>query len=111
MKLFEIKNISGSNISNIDRQQLIQKLYIARDKKSIEDLYKLSDDELKTIIKMIGKHDFADLSKINKAELEKGIQVEFEHTDNRITARLIALDHLFEIENYYSRLEKMEQQK
>jgi len=113
MKLCEIKDISGKNISDIDinnKQELIKKLNIARDKQAINDLNKLSDKELKTVIKLLGKHDFADLSTIDKEELEKGIKVEFEHTGNKLIARLISLDHLFELGDYYSRLEKMEKE-
>jgi hypothetical protein len=114
MKLCEIKDISGKNISDKDisnRQELIKKLNIDKDKKAIEALYKLSDTELKTIIKLLGKHDFADISGINKKELEKGIKVEMEHSDNLLMARFVAIDHLFELPDYYSRLEKMEKEK
>lgn len=41
-------------------------------------------------------------------ELEMGIEVEMEHTGNKDIARKIALDHLSEVENYYSLLKKME---
>lgn len=43
-----------------------------------------------------------------KAQLEKGIKVEKEHTDDESKAERIALDHLFEIPNYYDKLDKME---
>ena len=39
-------------------------------------------------------------------ELEVGIQVELEHTDNRDEAKKIALDHMKENSNYYSKLYK-----
>lgn len=45
---------------------------------------------------------------INPAELEVGIQVEMEHTDDPDTARKIAIDHLREIPDYYTRLTQME---
>lgn len=41
-------------------------------------------------------------------QLEKGIQVELEHTKDRKKAREIALDHLKELPDYYTRLKKME---
>ena len=47
------------------------------------------------------------IDKINK-QLEKGIKVEKEHTNDEKKARRIALDHLFEIPDYYDRLNKME---
>ena len=43
-----------------------------------------------------------------KNQLAKGIKVEKEHTDDEKKARRIALDHLFEIPDYYDRLGKME---
>jgi hypothetical protein len=41
-------------------------------------------------------------------QLKKGIQVEMEHTTNIKVAREIALDHLLEDPNYYTKLAKME---
>lgn len=41
-------------------------------------------------------------------ELSKGIKIEREHTDDRALAREIALDHLNEYPDYYSRLKKVE---
>lgn len=44
----------------------------------------------------------------SKDELEMGIKVEQEHTNNLAMARRIALDHLAEFPDYYTRLMKME---
>ena len=41
-------------------------------------------------------------------QLAKGIEVEYEHTDDTSEAARIAMDHLVEIPDYYDRLEKME---
>ncbi len=41
-------------------------------------------------------------------ELEMGIKVEMEHTTNPLISRKIALDHLVEIPDYYTRLARME---
>lgn len=41
-------------------------------------------------------------------QLKFGIKVEQEHTDDASLAREIALDHLSELPDYYSRLDKME---
>lgn len=49
-------------------------------------------------------------SDVDPEELKKGIEVEYEHTSDRDTAKRIALDHLAEIPDYYTRLAKMEQQ-
>lgn len=45
---------------------------------------------------------------VDKKELEMGIKVEMEHTDDPEMAKRIALDHLAELKNYYSLLLKME---
>ena len=41
-------------------------------------------------------------------QLKMGIDVEMEHTTNPVISRKIALDHLKEIPDYYTRLDKME---
>ena len=41
-------------------------------------------------------------------ELKMGIKVEMEHTSNEDLSKRIALDHLAEIPDYYTRLAKME---
>jgi hypothetical protein len=43
-------------------------------------------------------------------ELEMGIKVEYEHTDNKEISKRIALDHLAECKDYYTRLAKMEKE-
>lgn len=43
-------------------------------------------------------------------ELEMGIQVEYEHTNIRWLAKIIAKAHLSEFPDYYSRLKDMEEQ-
>lgn len=43
-----------------------------------------------------------------ESQLTKGIEVEKEHTSHENIAREIALDHLHEDPNYYTKLDKME---
>jgi len=43
-------------------------------------------------------------------ELAMGVKVEMEHTTDAEIAKRIALDHLEEIEDYYTRLKKMEEE-
>ena len=52
------------------------------------------------------KHDVS-VSKIKK-ELESGTTIELEHTKDKNKAREIALDHLYEFPDYYTRLKDME---
>jgi hypothetical protein len=44
-------------------------------------------------------------------QLRKGIDVEYEHTKDAKIAKEIALDHLWEMPDYYDRLEDMERNK
>ncbi len=57
---------------------------------------------------------FADSDKkesdFDARELAMGIEVEAEHTVNKQIAKKIALDHLAEIPDYYTRLAKMERE-
>lgn len=57
----------------------------------------------------VAKHHGVDVSSL-EPELAAGIAVEKEHTDNPAEAREIALDHLAEFPDYYTRLAKMETQ-
>lgn len=43
-------------------------------------------------------------------ELKMGIEVEYEHTTNPIMSRKIAMDHLVETPDYYTRLKRMEEE-
>ena len=43
-------------------------------------------------------------------QIEKGIKVEREHTTDEAEARIIAMDHLVELPDYYTRLDKMEEE-
>lgn len=61
----------------------------------------------------ISVDDIARLHEVSKDvilnQLKKGIQVEMEHTNNKMIAREIAMDHLVESPVYYTLLEDMEQ--
>jgi len=56
----------------------------------------------------IGKHNQIPDDQFDKNELEMGIKVELEHTDNPEFAKSIAKDHLAECSRYYTYLAKME---
>lgn len=45
---------------------------------------------------------------VDPKELKRGVKVEYEHTSNEFIAKRIALDHLAECDDYYTKLEKME---
>ena len=61
----------------------------------------------KTVADIAKKHG-VEVSDI-KRQLQKGIKVEMEHTDDKALAREIAMDHLMEDPLYYDKLEKVEQ--
>lgn len=44
----------------------------------------------------------------NKEQLDKGINIELEHTNDRKIAEEIAMDHLVEDPKYYNKLELIE---
>jgi len=48
-------------------------------------------------------------SDFEHSQVERGKDVEFEHTDDADTAREIAMDHLEEHKDYYSGLKHMEE--
>jgi len=68
----------------------------------------------KTLENIAKKHDKKDNNRIDnmisslKKQLNKGIKVEMEHTNNREKAMEIAMDHLYEDPNYYTKLDKVE---
>ncbi len=55
---------------------------------------------------LIGKHNGTEKD-VDPEQLELGIRIEMEHTNDKSVAKAIALDHLNEISDYYSRLIKM----
>ena len=55
-----------------------------------------------------GKGDNADASKFSKEQIQAGIKVELEHTDDPKVALEIVLDHLTEDDQYYTKLAKVE---
>ena len=56
----------------------------------------------------VGKHNDVPDDKFDSDQLQAGIKIEMEHTNNPEIAKCIAKDHLSEISDYYTRLKKME---
>jgi hypothetical protein len=50
------------------------------------------------------------MGEVDPKQLKLGIKIEMEHTSNPMVAKRIALDHLAEIKDYYTRLVKMEEE-
>jgi hypothetical protein len=59
---------------------------------------------------MVGKHNDVPNSDFDPKELKRGIEVEMEHTNDPDIALSIAKDHLSELKNYYTLLDKMEEE-
>lgn len=51
-----------------------------------------------------------DVSQVDPEQLSMGIEIEQEHTPNLAVAKKIALDHLSEMPDYYTRMKQMEDQ-
>jgi len=73
-----------------------------------EDLYMYVAKQYSHYLNNVGKHVDEPDSKYDFKQLTMGIEVETEHTNDILIAREIAKDHLEEISDYYTRLEKME---
>ena len=58
-------------------------------------------------VEQIAKKHRMDVSDIQR-QLDMGVPIEHEHTRNKTLATDIALQHLDEIPDYYTRLKKME---
>ena len=74
------------------------------------ELANMTDKEIHYLLKDVGHHDFEADSDFNSTQLKKGIKIEKEHTKSTMVAKLIAKDHLKEIPDYYTRLDKMEKE-
>jgi len=96
-------------------QGVITKLYDLRDKLhsqrlSIEGMYSVEEADEKmykhtpTIEQLVIKYKVPKRDLL--IQLEKGMNVELEHTNERKIARKIALDHIGEDPHYYNKLEK-----
>ncbi|MBA4394421.1 MAG: hypothetical protein C0407_12790 [Desulfobacca sp.] len=57
-----------------------------------------------------GRADGKEITKYDLKQLIMGIKVEQEHTTNKLRALEISIDHLEEFPDYYTRLNKMEEE-
>lgn len=68
----------------------------------------IMDKSLKDKLKKEGKYKEGDKKTWTEEQEDMGTKVEMEHTDDPTIARQIAMDHLVEDSNYYTKLKKME---
>jgi hypothetical protein len=106
-KAVELRNkkatsVSLPNLSNVKEVSLVDKILaeMMGDKPGC-------DTKKPKKLNAIAKKHKVSLESLEK-QLQKGIKVEMEHTTDRGEAETIALHHLDEIPDYYSRLNKME---
>lgn len=79
----------------------------------VDPYIKATDEEIPggvadnlSIMDIAKKHGISE--RIIRRQLQKGIKHELEHTKDRDKAKEIAMDHLYEMPNYYTKLAKME---
>jgi hypothetical protein len=78
------------------------------------ELLKGGNADNKSLIQLAKRHDAKGYYHIDnmvqslRKELEMGVKIELEHTDNEDMAKEIAMDHLWENPSYYSKLKKSE---
>lgn len=78
-------------------------------RKAIKSAYNIDIKKFKDKLKG-GRADGKAITKYDLQQLIMGIEVELEHTKDKMTALEIATDHLEEIPDYYTRLLKMEKE-
>lgn len=79
-------------------------------KKKIGTNENLEKSKKKSFDDLVRKHTkkIKNVEKILKTQLNMGIKVEMEHTDDKSLAKKIAMDHLYEDPKYYTKLKKIE---
>ena len=110
--LLELAGIKIDNVDKDNEKDDIVAFLKRNPSPSKEDIKKLDvelmAEMLASFLKKF-KHSFDRDGKFDKKQLEMGVEVEKEHTDDAYIAKIIAKAHLTEIKNYYDLLKKMEQ--
>ena len=101
--------------------EIVKNFFIEHPEPSDKDVHALADkivmptDRLETIaygllsnLLQVGKHKDIPDDQFDAEQLNMGIEVEREHTDDPELAKEIAKDHLAEFPDYYTKLKKME---
>lgn len=105
-----IEYLNGNPDSN--RKQLLK--YIEDTGYSKDDaekmVYGLASEYMEFLCNGRANENSVKVEDVDSDELKMGIAVEMEHTKDKEQAKRIALDHLAELKDYYSRLKKMEEE-
>jgi hypothetical protein len=91
-------NVFIAKIGNINEMEKLKGGL--SDKKTLEDIAKKHDSK--------GYYHIDNMTQSLKKELDKGIKIEMEHTNDKDKAKEIAMDHLWENPSYYSKLKQIE---
>jgi hypothetical protein len=106
-------SLPGGYINGAPNPKDVKKLKSKLDKDGSEEYTKVKEDKIPgglakgMTLSDIAKHHNVSVANI-KQEFIKGYAVEREHTTDIEVAKEIALDHLYEDPNYYSKLSKIE---
>lgn len=106
-------SLAGGYINGAPNPKDVKKLKSKLDKDGSEEYTKVKEDKIPgglakgMTLSDIAKHHNVSVANI-KQEFIKGYAVEREHTTDIDVAKEIALDHLYEDPNYYSKLSKIE---
>jgi hypothetical protein len=101
--------------------EIVKNFFIEHPEPSDKDVHEFADkigmptDRLETIaygllsnLLQVGKHKDVPDDQFDAEQLNMGIEIEREHTDDLELAKEIAKDHLAEFPDYYTKLKKME---
>lgn len=72
-----------------------------------EIVYDILSQELETkMVGLVSKHGDVPDEEFDSEALQKGMEIEKEHTNSDVLAKAIAKDHLFENPDYYDEYDK-----
>ena len=107
---FALRAEQRGRLAPLAREALLEDPSLATDPVGLTDAVRAALAMPRTASELIPGGRARDLnpSRFDADQLARGIKVELEHTPNRDLAREIAMDHLTEFSDYYTRLERME---
>lgn len=121
MNIENLKKLAGISVDGVPNDNTLDIIiqFIKSGNTNIKKLaieLKLTDQQLFDILLKLfsamingtGKHNSVPDSNFDKKQLELGVKIELEHTNNQYIAKMIAKDHLMELPDYYTKLKQME---
>ena len=106
----EIEIIDGDDEDIYEIEDADDESIIVDDEDGDIEVYIEGEDDNLEVVDLDGLDDEQDIEEdVDQEQLAKGIEIEMEHTQDPEIAKEIALDHLTEIPDYYSRLDDIEE--